>query len=356
MGEAAPLRPVTPAPGATAGRGGATDAARDRPASVALLLALVAGISLLDWATPLGIVVGALLTIPIFLASALTSRRAVLLVAAAAVVGFAVAAVLGRPGTVPPSFWLPNRVIVVLSLPASAGLALLLQRRRLQAERLRDAAVAASETNRLLTSLLAHDLRAPLVVARQCIDYVEEALAKGRSPDTQLLAETRARLDRSARAIDIVLAVARVDLAEAPDHGRMAPVRVGDEIRAEAELFAGEAAVRGKRIELRLDGVAGAEPVLNAVVLRRALSILLDNALRYAAPGVVAVSAQLRDSALRVAVEDPGPAPDARQARGAGLGLDLAGALLAHAGGSVQREASSPGSCWVLTLPVARGS
>ncbi|HWK89948.1 MAG TPA: ATP-binding protein, partial [Longimicrobium sp.] len=268
-------------------------------------------------------------------------------------VGYALAAVLGDAGSAPRELWLPNRLMVVAALPLSALVALLLQRQRLHAERLRASAVAAGEMNRVLMSLLAHDLRAPLVVARQCIDYVEGVLTQGRAPDTALLADTRARLDRSARAIDIVLAVARVELAEGGEREGPVRVRVGDEIREETGLFAGEAAVRGKRIELRLEGVEGAEPVVHGVVLRRALSILLDNAIRYAAPGVVLVSAVLRDGQLRVAVEDPGPATNAPEPRGAGLGLDLAGALLGHAGGSVHRAEASPGSCWVLTLPVA---
>jgi signal transduction histidine kinase len=326
-----------------------------------VLAAAVLMICALDWITPAGVVVGALLTIPIVLTSTRTDSRDVAGVALLAGVAFAVAAVFGHPSLTPAAFWVPNRVLAALSIPAAAAVAHVLQRHRVRAERARDAAVGARDLNRVLMSLLAHDLRAPLVVARQCIGYVEDGLAEGRAPDPGLLADTRARLDRSIRAIEIVLSVARAEVegeAGGEGHDGARPVQVGDEIRAEVESFSGEAALRGKRLELRLDGVESARPVLNPLVLRQAVAILVDNAIRYAVPGVVAVSAELRDGALRVTVADDGP-PQPGEAgqplsRGAGLGLELSRALLAHAGGALERDGASAGSAWTLRLPVGR--
>ena len=334
-----------------------------RPVPLWALAAAVVGISILDWLTPAGVVVGALLTIPIVLSGTRGSIRQVGALALLAAVAFAVAATFGRPPQAPPVFWIPNRVLAMLSIPAAAGVALLLQRHRLQAERARDAAMRARDLNRVLMSLLAHDLRAPLVVARQCIGYVEDGLAEGRAPDPGLLADTRARLDRSTRAIDIVLSVARAEVGGAAHGGDGArPVRLGDEIRAEVESFAGEAELRGKRLELRLDDVSAAHAVLNPLVLRQALAILVDNAIRYAVPGVVAVSAELGKGVLRVTVADDGAADGgaadggAPLPRGAGLGLELSRALLTHAGGGLQRDGAAAGSAWTLTLPVARAA
>lgn len=329
--------------------------ALSRPVPLGVLAVVVLVICALDWITPAGVVVGALLTIPIILASTRASPREVVGIAAVAAVAFGVAAVFGHPSLTPAAFWMPNRVMAALSIPASAAVALVLQRHRLRAEQARDAAVGARDLNRVLMSLLAHDLRAPLVVARQCIGYVEDGLAEGRAPDPGLLSDTRARLDRSIRAIEIVLSVARAEVGGAAEDGAR-PVRLGDEIRAEVESFAGEAALRGKRLTLYLDGVSAAEPVLNPLVLRQAVAILVDNAIRYAVPGVVAVSAELRDGALRVTVADDGPAQagegGAPLARGAGLGLELSRALLAHAGGALERDASAAGSAWTVRLPV----
>lgn len=340
-------------------RGPSSGAARvssSRPVPMAVLVGAVVVIAAADWLTPAGVIVGALLVIPIVLASTRATQRDVLWVAVLAAAAFALAAVLGNPPVAPPSFWVPNRVLAILAIPAGTSVALLLQRHRQQAERARDAAMGARDLNRLLMSLLAHDLRAPLVVARQCIGYVEGGLAEGRAPDPGLLADTRTRLDRSIRAIEIVLSVARAEVeAQRPQDGAR-PVRVGDEIRAEVQSFEGEAALRGKRLELHLDGVADAQPVLNPLVLRQALAILVDNAIRYAVPGAVSVSAELRDGQLRVTVADGGPADgggaDAALPRGAGLGLELSRALLAHAGGALERDASAHRSAWTVSLAV----
>lgn len=326
-----------------------------RPVPMAVLLGLSVAIAIADAATPPGVVVGALFAIPIILASTRPSRREVLLTAWAAAAAFVGASVMGEAASTPLRFWVPNHLFVVLSFPATIPVALLLQERRVEAERARDAAVAAAEINGVLMSLLAHDLRAPLVVARQCISYVEEGLAEGRPPNLSLLADTSARLDRSMRAIEIVLEVARAGV-ESPGigPGTARPVKVGEEIRAEVESFESEAALRGKRLELRLDGVGDARPVLNPLVLRQALAILLDNALRYAVAGVVTVTAELRGGKLRVAVADEGAAPPGAGApatKGAGLGLELSRALLSHARGTLERDPSAPGSCWVLSLP-----
>lgn len=349
---------MSPPAGAPAlAAGGAAPDAPWRPVPLWVLVGAIILIAALDALTPAGVVVGALLTIPIVLSGTRGSPREVWAVAALAAAAFALAAAFGRPANAPPVFWVPNRIFAVLSIPAAAAVALLLQRHRLQAERSRDAAVGARDLNRVLMSLLAHDLRAPLVVARQCIGYVEDGLAEGRTPDPGLLADTRARLDRSTRAIEIVLSVARAEVGSPGDDGAR-QVRLGDEIRAEVESFTGEASLRGKRLELRLDGVSAAEPVLNPLVLRQAVAILVDNAIRYAVPGVVAVSAELRDGALRVTVADDGPADDgeggAAPPRGAGLGLELSRALLAHAGGALERDTSAAGSAWTVRLPVGR--
>ncbi|HEX2211163.1 MAG TPA: HAMP domain-containing sensor histidine kinase [Longimicrobium sp.] len=348
---------MSPETGGPAPNGASAAPALSRPVPLGVLAAGVLVICALDWVTPAGVVVGALLAIPIVLASTRATPREVVGVAGLAAAAFAIAAVFGRPSPTPAAFWIPNRVMAALTIPAAAGVALLLQRHRLRAERARDAAVGARDLNRVLMSLLAHDLRAPLVVARQCIGYVEDGLADGRAPDPGLLADTRARLDRSIRAIEIVLSVARAEVGGAGEDGAR-PVRLADELRAEVESFAGEAALRGKRLELRLDGLSAAQPVLNPLVLRQAMAILVDNAIRYAVPGVVTVSAQLRDGALRVTVADGGPARpgDGGEllSRGAGLGLELSRALLAHAGGGLERDPSAGGSAWTLRLPVAR--
>ncbi|HEX8905560.1 MAG TPA: hypothetical protein VF771_11990, partial [Longimicrobiaceae bacterium] len=136
----------------------------------ALLLCILL-IAFLDWATPAGVVVGILLAVPVVLAS-MGTEADVLAMGTVAITAFLVAAIAGAPAISPRSVWVPNRIFVSLLIPASTGVALLLQRRRAEAERARDAALSARDLNALLTALLAHDLRSPLASASQCIRYV----------------------------------------------------------------------------------------------------------------------------------------------------------------------------------------
>ncbi|MFL5538409.1 MAG: sensor histidine kinase [Longimicrobiaceae bacterium] len=312
----------------------------------AAVLAAVAVISIADGLTPTGVVVGILLCIPIVLASMDPRPVAVVATGAVSAVGYVVAAIVGMGPISPPSVWIPNRVFAALSIPAATAVALLLQRSRIEAERARDEARAASELNRLLASLLAHDLRAPLVLAADCLRYVRDAAARGEVPDDALVAETHARLGRSLRAVEGVLALAR----GAPSGGeaaRAAPV--GPALAEEAAEFEAEARARGKRIVLDLGGVRDG-PAADARVLRQVVATLLDNALRYAAPGDVTLSADTDHAGVSVRVTDPGPA-DAAEPGGAGVGLRLAAALAAHAGGTLSQDTAASGTRWVLRLP-----
>jgi signal transduction histidine kinase len=103
-------------------------------------------------------------------------------------------------------------------------------------------------------------------------------------------------------------------------------------------------------------------------LLGRALSNLIDNALRYgAAGGVIEVAAEATTAGARLIVADRGPgiAPAdrdgalrrfgrldaARSARGAGLGLALAAAIARLHGGALTLDANRPGLRVTIDLP-----
>lgn len=327
---------------------------------VSLYVAILA-ILLLDWMTPAGIVVGFLLCIPILAASIGDDPRHIWGSALIAAAGFVIAATLGRGPIAPTAVWVPNQIFAFSTLPASCLVSLLLQRRRLGAERVRDRALSDSDLNHLLMSLLAHDLRAPLSLASQGFQYVEHALAFGQPVDRALVADTRARLQRSLRAIEIVLAVARSESASQGPRavggdGRVARVR--EEIEAEIACFAEEAAARGKRLVTELDALNEGEYPLDGLVLRQVLAILVDNAIRYSDPGTIRIRAAATDSEVTTRVSDPGPGVSAHRAAnpsspgGSGLGLELSRALAERADGSLRLERDGgDGTCFVLRLP-----
>lgn len=310
----------------------------------------------LDWITSAGVVVGILLSIPIVLASLSDDRRQVWLITTLAIAGKLVASLHGMGPISPASVWVPNRVIAFLSLPASAYLALLLQRHRCDAERARDAALSARDLNRLLMSLLAHDLRSPLTLAVQGLDYVGGAARSGQEIDEELVGDLRARLNRSLRAVETVLTVAREGLEGSPAEGaRLELTRVGPEIEAEVASFAGEARHLGKTIVTEVGGLEDADPDLriDVVVLRQALAVLLDNAVRYGVPGEIKVAAEHEGHALVVRVRDRGPGlSSAPLSHGSGLGLELARTLMARVGGRLDVERDDPlGTEFALRLP-----
>ncbi len=327
-----------------------------------LCYALIVIIVLLDWITTAGVVVGLLLSIPIVLISMLGRPKPVLMATAVALVGFAIAAVWGRGPISPPSVWMPNRVLAVFGILASGAVALMVQRHRRAADDSLRAALSARDTNRLLMSLMAHDLRAPLVAASQALEYVERTAATGAPLDAELVGETRLRLRRNLRVVEEVLHIARGDM-RSPESYTMLPVRswvsVAQEIEREAASFASEAEASGKRIVVRANDVESVELGLDALVLRQVLAILIDNAIRHAHPGPVWLDAELRDDKMKVSVTDSGPGLSARQAEGggsagAGIGLELCRALAARAGGSLDLEQDSEqGTRFSLQLPVA---
>jgi signal transduction histidine kinase len=337
-------------------------AARGRRRLLVLCYTLIVVITMLDWVTTAGVVVGLLLSIPIVLISMLGRPRPVLAATAVSLAGFTLAAALGSGPISPPSVWVPNRILVVFGIVASGAVALMVQRHRRMADDALRAALSARDTNRLLMSLMAHDLRAPLVAASQALEYVERSAATATPLDADLVGDTRLRLRRNLRVIEQVLQVARGDidhsepLATPPRHTR---VRVAQEIEREAASFAGEAEARGKRIIVRTDEVADVEMGLDALVLRQVLAILLDNAIRYAVPGPLWVDAQLEVDIVRVSVTDSGPGLSARPnvesgPPGSGMGLELCRALAARAGGSLDLEQDSEhGTRFSLRLPLA---
>lgn len=320
----------------------------------ALNVAAVVLIMALDAATPAGVVVGMLASLPIIGASFTDSRAQVWLTFWVAVAGFALAAAFGKGPVTPEHVWLPNRIFAFLALPASCSIALMLQAQRLEAVRARDAAVAAGELNRLLTALLAHDLRSPLMLAVQGFGYLQDMVAAGEPPDPAVVSELRGRLQRSLHTIEAVLALARAELGTSGAGPAAQPTDVAAEVREEVASFAAEAAARKKTLVAELEGVGGRGYRTDVRVLRQGLAILLDNAIRHAVPGPVWVSAEAGPGELVLRVADCGSSGAARRpaGRGAGLGLELCRALAEHAGGTLEAERQArDGSSFVLRIP-----
>lgn len=321
-----------------------------------LSLVAIAGLAILDWLTPAGVVVGILMGVPIVLSSISEEPRNVWVVTAVAIAGFVAAAALGRGPISPAEVWVPNRILAALSLPACGAVALVLQKRRAEARRSAEAAQRDSDLNRLLLSLLAHDLRTPLVMALHGLDYAGSS-ARENPIDADLLDDLRTRLRRSVGTIDGILSLAQV----ATEAGEPETIRSGAELarelEAEAHAFQREAASRHKELVVRFEGREDRYAV-DSLVLRQTLAILIDNAVRHASPGRISVTGSIEERGVRLAVADQGPGlganPHASE-RGSGLGLALCRSLVDRAGGELRVTRDGPsGTTFAVHLPLVR--
>jgi signal transduction histidine kinase len=210
------------------------------------------------------------------------------------------------------------------------------------------ASAAAERDRRFLVTAIAHDLRTPLFTLRGSLEALERGIGDGRY--LGLAQDRAADLDR---LIDDLFRFSRLELAPEFDD-----VDVGALVRRAAETVDGTVAVAGDGGLVRGDPEA----------LRRAVTNLLDNAVRHGTR--VAVTTARSNGTVTVDVVDDGPGFAAEdlphvfeplfrgdRARGgshAGLGLAIARRLVQAHGGEV-RAANDPGGGARLTveLPAA---
>lgn len=226
-----------------------------------------------------------------------------------------------------------------------------------------------------LMANVAHELRTPLARIRVALDLAAEGDAEvARSS----LADIAQDLSELERLVDDVLASARLDLAgtaAAPGGGapplRRARLDPAGVVRQSVERMRHRHPDRAVQLEL---GPGLPDVEADAVLLRRALDNLLDNARKYSPPAEpIRVAAERRGEDLVVEVSDRGEgiSPEdlervfspfyrvdrsrARATGGVGLGLPLARRIAeAHGGTLTARSAPGAGTTLTLTVPGVR--
>ncbi|MEH3086053.1 MAG: ATP-binding protein [Xylophilus ampelinus] len=208
----------------------------------------------------------------------------------------------------------------------------------------------ALDAERRFTADAAHELRTPLAALRMRIQLMQRQrdLARPRSDPggdgTVTLASLRDEVDRCTALVESLLVLARLDPENPESLGR---INVDLPILIESVV---EEVTRASPAEVRIDcreSRLRAEPAL----LRTALRVLLDNALRYGPTGgPVTVDTFRAGSTCMIAISDRGPgvAPDDRARlgerffrilgsgkTGSGLGLSIVTRIAALHEGAV---------------------
>jgi two-component system, OmpR family, heavy metal sensor histidine kinase CusS len=217
---------------------------------------------------------------------------------------------------------------------------------------------------------LAHELRTPI---NNLMGEAEVALARTRTPDEyqQLLGSSLEEYAKLARMIDSLLFLAR---AESPEtHIERTRLDAREELEALREFY--EAMAEEHEVEIICEGHAlvHADPIL----LRRAVSNLLSNALHYTPRGgtvtLAVTPADDHTTIVRVRDTGVGVAPEhlpkifnrfyrvdpARSQRhpGMGLGLALVKSIMELHGGTVTAQSvPNQGTTITLTFPPPAGA
>ncbi|NIE75060.1 heavy metal sensor histidine kinase [Pantoea sp. Ap-967] len=208
---------------------------------------------------------------------------------------------------------------------------------------------------------LAHELRTPL---SNLMGKAQVTLARERQSENyrEVLEDSIEELTRLNRIINDMLFLAQVSQPQA--QVLLKPLALADEAAQVSELFAYTAEPKG--IELQLQGWATA--LVDRLMFQRALSNLLNNAIRHGAEGqAVQLGIERQGAEVRVWVENQGPgiaeehwpqlferfyrvgAGRSRLEGGTGLGLAIVKSIMQLHGGRVE-VCSSPAGPTRFTL------
>ncbi|MGX6568966.1 heavy metal sensor histidine kinase [Cupriavidus necator] len=228
-------------------------------------------------------------------------------------------------------------------------------------ERLQDDFRRLSE----FSSDLAHELRTP-ITNLMTQTHVVLSQPRDAAKYRDVLASNAEELQRLGRMVSDMLYLAKME------HGITLPneeaINVTDEVRALFEFY--DALAEDKGVHLRLRGQA--RIVGDRLMVRRALSNLLSNALRYTPKGKgILVEAREQPGNVTIVVENEGAeispellpsifdrffrADKSRtraESESVGLGLAITQAIMAAHGGKISAESSAGKTRFTLTFPL----
>jgi two-component system sensor histidine kinase MprB len=219
-----------------------------------------------------------------------------------------------------------------------------------------DALAGSVRAQRQLVADASHELRTPLAAARTNLEVLELHEEVSAAERRRILADATDELKEMTQLIEELVELARGDVQILEKQ----PIRL-DHIAEESVAVAARRSGRELRAELSPTVVDGSPAALG-----RAISNLIDNALKWGPPGTP-VEVSVRDGMVAVRDHGPGVAADdlphvfdrfyrattARTLPGSGLGLAIVRQIAdAHGGTITAAQAPGGGSLFTLRVPV----
>ncbi len=220
------------------------------------------------------------------------------------------------------------------------------------------------EMQRGFVADVSHELRTPLTTIRGNLALLGREPPFPAEERSDILSDMVDESDRLIRLVNNLLTLARADAGR---HMQREPVEVKpliEDVCAQVCLLAPKEAPEQA---ILCDNLSDTTVNADRDALRQVLLVLLDNAIKHAA-GPIAVTTDVQDCQVTIAVRDAGPGMDAetvahifdrfyrgdaaRQAPGFGLGLSIAKALVEAQEGTIAVESQiGQGSEFRVCLP-----
>ncbi len=210
---------------------------------------------------------------------------------------------------------------------------------------------------------IAHELRTPVT---NLMTQTQVALSRARSAEEyqEILYSNMEEYERMAQMIGDMLFLAKADNAEHPPNAEAIDLK--DELKNLFDYY--EAWAEESRVSLVQEGEAQVQG--DRLMLRRALSNLLSNAIRHTPPdNCVTVTLNQQEKRVHIVVQNPGtPIPEEhlcklfdrfyrtdpsrqRSGDGAGLGLAIVKSIIESHGGTITASSDQTSTRFQIELP-----